>query len=115
MNARIRKFITGVHMGLGHDGLAKLLRKSTKRGGADIDLAELGEGDLVMCMNKQGDKMKVIGHKGLVIGYLKLPNKRKIMLEAVQFIPTTFGGAGFDYDAACRSALAQRFSDTLKS
>lgn len=112
MNKRIKVLIQGVHMGLGHDGLARLLKKSERQGGADIDLHELAPGDLVMCINTQGDKMKVIGHKGLVLGYLKLPNKRKIMAEAIQFIPETFGGEGFDYDAAVRRALTTRLGST---
>lgn len=90
-------------MGLGHDGLRVFLKKYAK-----IDLENLGEGDLVMCINKHGDKLKVIGHRGLVLGYLKMPGNTKIMREALQFIPQTFGGAGFNYDSACKQVLEKR-------
>lgn len=107
--AKIRKLITGVHMGLGHDGLRALLAKPANKGGASLNLDDLRTGDLVMVLNTAGDKLKVIGHKGLVIGYLKMPNKAKITLDALKFIPETFSGQGFDYDAACRKSLDERF------
>lgn len=102
---RIRKLVEGVHMGLGHDRLAKLIKRK-----ADIDVYELTDSDLIMCLNSHGDKMKILGCRGLVLGYLKMPNKQKIMKEALQFIPRTFGSGGFDYNAACRDALEQRFA-----
>lgn len=71
---------------------------------------KLSEGELVLCLNKHGDKMKVIGCKGLVLGYLKMPDKQRIMFEALQFLPQTFGATGFSYDAACKKALESRFA-----
>lgn len=95
-------------MGLGHDGLRILLAKPVSKGGADIDVTKLNDGDLVMCLNGAGDKLKVIGHNGLVVGYLKMPRKERIMYDALQYIPQTFGGKGFDYNAACKRALDER-------
>lgn len=95
-------------MGLGHDGLRSLLAKPVDKGGANINLDTLNDGDLVMCLNTLGDKLKIIGCRGLVIGYLKMPKKHRIMMEALQYIPHTFGGKGFDYDAACRRSLEER-------
>lgn len=108
MSKRIAKLVQGVHMGLGHDGLRKLLAKPVERGGADLDLDALAPNDLVMCLNGHGDKMKVIGHKGLVLGYLKMPNKQRIMREAIQYIPSTFGAGEFNFEAACRRAIEER-------
>lgn len=105
MKPRIRKVIQGVHMGLGHDGLALLLKKE-----AEIDVHKLQDGDLVLCLNKHGDKMKVIGCHGLIVGYLKMPERQRIMQEALQYLPQTFGGTGFNYAAAERTALNQRFN-----
>lgn len=102
-------------MGLGHDGLKKLLLKHTKNGGAELDVTTLAVGDLVMCLNTFGDKLKIIGHQGLVIGYLKLPNKQRIMREALQYIPNTFGSAGFNYDKACKISLQDRMGHTKPS
>lgn len=106
--ARIRKVITPVHMGLGHDGLKKLLAKPLDKGGAGLDVESLVPGELIMCINGAGNKLKVIGHHGLVIGYLKMPHKKRIMMEALQYIPQTFGGQGFDYNEACRKSLEMR-------
>lgn len=97
----IRKVVFGVSMQLGHIGLAKLLKKH------DLDLENLSNSDLIMCINGANDKMKVIGGKGLVIGYLRLA-KGKIALEALQYIPRTFGQAGFNYDAAVKTMLESR-------
>jgi hypothetical protein len=99
----IRRLVEGVHMGLGHDGLALLLKKLAK-----IDASKMEDGDLVMFINTAGDKMKIIGGQGRVIGYLKMPGGRKIMKEALQFIPQTFGASGFSYDDACAEALNRR-------
>lgn len=106
--SRIRKLITGVHMGLGHDGIAKLLAAPVSKGGVGIDVNTLSDGDLIMLINRHGDKLKVIGCGGLVVGYLKMRKHQKIMKEALQFIPATFGGSGFNYDAACKEALKAR-------
>ncbi len=102
MSARIRKLVENVHMGLGHEGLAKLLKR------AGINVNSLAEGDLIMCLNTKGDKLKVIGGRGLVIGYLRMPRSQRIMKEALQYIPRTFGASGFDYDAACKTSLEKR-------
>lgn len=105
MSARIRLLVEGVHMGLGHDGLAKLLKKQLK-----IEVSELNPGDLVMVLNRRGDKLKVIGTRGLVIGYLRMPDGNRIMKDALQYLPATFGAKGFDYDTACKAALESRLN-----
>lgn len=99
---RIFKLFLNVHMGLGHDGLSKIALKGK------IKLQELNESDLIMFLNTKGDKLKVLGAQGKVVGYLRNPDKRPIMREALQYIPHTFGASGFDYDAACAAALQQR-------
>lgn len=100
MKPVIRKIVQPVHMGLGHDGLSALLRKVAK-----VDVKQLGASDLIMCLNNRGDKMKVIGGHGLVIGYLRLPQGQRIMKEALKYIPETFGSVGFDYDKAAKAHL----------
>lgn len=100
---RIFKVVLGVHMGLGHDGIAELLKEQVK-----IDVKKLNDGDLILCLNRQGDKMKIMGRKGLVLGYLRMPNGQRIMLDALQYIPRTFGGGTFNYDAAAKKALLKR-------
>lgn len=100
----IHRIVEGVHMGLGHVGLAKVLRKQLQ-----INVDNLAQGELVLCLNRQGDKMKVIGHRGLVLGYLRMPGGQRIMKEALQYIPQTFGSGGFNYDAAVRKRLEKRF------
>ncbi len=105
MKTRIHRVVHGVHMGLGHVGLAKLLKK------AGVDVLKLEPGELVMCLNKHGDKMKVLGCKGLVLGYLRMQHNQRIMHDALQFIPQTFGGGNFNYDAAVKKALTQRLAE----
>lgn len=102
--SKIKLVVQPVHMGLGHDGLAKFLKSHAK-----IDVKGLQDGDLIMCINSRANRLKVIGGKGLVVGYLKMPNEERIMQEALQYIPRTFGAGGFDYDAACKKALEERF------
>jgi hypothetical protein len=106
MRPKIRKLVQGVHMGLGHDGLKIFLEEH-----AGIRVSEMQGNDLVMCINSKGDKLKVIGCKGRVLGYLKMPRGEKIMRDALRFIPETFGASGFDYDLACRRILTQRLGN----
>lgn len=110
--SRIRRLVSGVHMGLGHDGLRLLLAKAVSKGGANTDVTSLQDGDLIMVLNTKGDKLKVIGCKGLVIGYLKMRKGERIMKDALQYLPATFGGNTFDYDAACKLVLEERLGHT---
>lgn len=107
--ARIFRLFLDTHMGLGHTGLCELAQK------AKINVNSLAEDDLLMFLNKHGDKMKLLGAQGRVIGYLKLPDRRPIMKEALQYIPKTFGSSGFDYDAACLKALQKRLGHSLEN
>lgn len=105
--SRIRTvvFIDNVHMGLGHDGLTLVAKKFS------VDPARLGDGEIVMFLNRGRDKLKIMGKQGKVIGYLKMPNKSRIMLDAIQYIPQCFGADGsLNYDAAIKKALEERLA-----
>lgn len=99
---RIAKLFLDVSMCLGHDGLIDIAKK------ARVNVNELAEGDLLMFINRKGTRLKVLGAQGAVLGYLRMPGNRPLMLEALQYIPQTFGAEGFSYDKACQFALAKR-------
>lgn len=105
MKPSIKKVFENVHMGLGHIGLAKLIEKES-----GIKVEKLAQGDLILCLNRRGDKLKMLGHQGMVLAYLKMPQGQRIMKEALQFIPATFGGTKFDYDLAVRRAISLRLA-----
>jgi hypothetical protein len=110
INARIIHLLSDTHMGLGHHGLSKLARKMIGR-----DPSELKEGELLMFVNRKRDKLKILGFKGLVVGYLKMPAGQPLMMDAIQFIPKTFNPAsGIDYNAAVKRALEIRLARTQK-
>lgn len=97
--AKIIQLFTNVHMGLGHDGLGAIAKQHKK------DPAKLGAGEVLMFLNRQHDKLKVLGPFG-VLAYLRMPNNNRITLEAIQFIPTCLGGDGsIDYDTALKQAM----------
>jgi hypothetical protein len=102
---RIVRLIDNVNMGLGHPGLALLCKERFK-----LDLEKLQDSELVMFLNRARDKMKIIGSQGKVLGYLRMPRGERIMLEAIQYLPKTFGGSGFSYDSALKEALEQRLA-----
>jgi hypothetical protein len=87
---------------LGHEGLMHLCKHKFS-----LDLAKLDDRDLVVFLNRGKDKLKIVGRQGIVLGYVRLP-KGRLMLDAIQYIPETFGGKGFNYDAALKKALAER-------
>lgn len=110
MSARVLRVVMNVNMNNSHDGLRRILDQEAK-----IDVRNLAPGELVMCVNKRGDKMKTIGTYGLVVGYLKMPKGERIMMEALKYIPMTFGApGGFDYDKAVRAALREKFKLKIK-
>ncbi len=99
---RIVLLVDNVHMGLSHDGLARLA-VSFK-----ADASKLGEGELLMFLNRAKDKLKILGAGGRVVGYLKMEKGRRIALDAIRFLPETFGANGFSYDSALSKALAEK-------
>jgi hypothetical protein len=102
--ARVLTLIDNVPMGNGHHGLAEIARKVAK-----IKVEELGSGEVIMFLNRAKDKLKIVGSRGVVLGYLKMPKGQRIMLEAIQYIPQTFGSSGaLNYDKALEKALVQR-------
>jgi len=108
--SRIAKLIEGVHMGLGHQGLAALSAKEL-----GIDVEKLTDGDLLLFINRRGDKLKVLGGKDRVIGYIRAPGGSKLMKDALQYLPQTFGGQGFSYERAVRIALTKRLGERFES
>lgn len=100
---RIFKLFLDVNMNLSHRGLAEMAVK------ARCNPETLSEEDLLMFINKAGDKLKILGGGSKVIGYLNLKGRR-IMMDAIQYIPQTFGSTGFDYDQAVRTALTKRLA-----
>lgn len=94
-----------VNMSLAHKGLAVLLQKKFK-----IDVTQLEGDNVIMLLNSANTKLKAIGGKGQVIGYVALEKGRRIMLEAIQYLPQTFGGQGFNYDEALKLALISRLA-----
>lgn len=107
MSVRTIQLFTDVHMGQGHDALSRMADEQ------GIDAYTLPAGQILMFLNKRKDKLKILGHKGLVVGYLKMPAGERIALDAIQFLPQTFGADGeINYPQALRRSLEQRLSGT---
>lgn len=101
---KVITLIDNVPMGNGHNGLAEIAKKVAK-----IKVDELATGEVLMFLNRAKDKLKILGSRGVVVGYLKMPKGRRIMLEAIQYIPQTFGSNGaINYDSALTKALTER-------
>ena len=98
---KIKTIIADVHMGLGHEGLGRIYHKKE-----NARVTDLKDGEIVVFINRGNDKIKMLGSKGIVLGYIREPNGRKLMKEAIQYLPQTFGGEGFNYDKACELACA---------
>lgn len=95
---RIKLLVQGVNMGNSHDGLLDIAKEW------GVKAASLSDQDVVMFINKKRNRLKVIGHGGAVIGYLK--TQERISLDAIKWIPATFHKAGrIDYDAALKISL----------
>lgn len=96
---RIVMVIDNVNMGKGHDGLTAIAKQFK------LDPTKLKPGELLMFINRAKDKLKVYG-PGHVIGYLRMPGKRKLTMEAIQYLPQAFNPDGsIDYDKALKQAV----------
>lgn len=100
----IARLFLDTHMGLSHPGLIEIAKK------AKINVDKLGTDELLMFINRRCNKVKILGAQGKVIGYLRTPDEKPLMLEALQYLPQTFGAAGWDYSDACRIALAKKLN-----
>lgn len=100
--ARIALIIDNVNMGLGHDGLTAIARK------LKVNPEKLEPGTVLVFINRAKDKVKLMGYRGIVLGYLRMPRGRRIMMEAIQYIPQAFSASGgINYDDACKQALTK--------
>ena len=103
MSARLLRVFHDTHMGMGHKALADIAEKHVNV------VNELKNGSILMFLNKRGDKLKILGSSGLVVGYLKMPGGERITLDALQYIPQTFGANGeIDYPKALKKALLKK-------
>jgi hypothetical protein len=97
--------LVDVNMGLGHPGLIALARKNK------VNPETTKDGHLLMFLNRKRDKLKMLGHQGIVLGYLRMPKGQQIMLEAIQYLPRAFGADGaINYDQALKTVLESRLS-----
>lgn len=97
--------ISNVSMGFGHDGLKLVAKKF----GFNTD--KLEDHQLILFINTKRDKLKLLGAKGTILGYIKMPGSRSLPAGAVQFIPQTFAGKGhIDVDAAIHKYLETKLA-----
>lgn len=80
--------IANVSMALGHDGLSIVAKKF------NIKVEKLEDGELVLFINKQRDRLKMIGAKGVVLGYVRMPKGQSLPVGAIQYLPQAFSGDG---------------------
>lgn len=103
---RLIAAISNISMNLGHTGLALVAKKF------DIKIESLQDHELVLYINKGRDKLKLLGAKGVVLGYVKMPGGRKLPMGAIQFIPETFSGKGtINIDAAISKYLTKAMAN----
>lgn len=89
--------IGNVNMALGHEGLTRVAA------GFKINLSKLGDKELVLFLNKARDRLKILGARGIVMGYVKMPDEQKLPLGAVQYLSKAFSAGGkVDIDMAVK-------------
>lgn len=102
-NPKIILAVSNVSMNLGHDGLNKIAGKF------GVEFENLQPGDCALFLNTQRDKLKIVGAKGIVLGYLKMPKGQRMPLEAVQYVSQAFSSDGtVNLDKAIRTHVAEK-------
>ena len=100
---RIRAVVDNCNMALSHDGLNAVAVK------LKVDPAKLERNELIVFLNRAKTRMKVLGGGGAVIGYVRMSDKSRIPLEAIQYLPEVFSNSGkIDINQAVEKLLVTR-------
>lgn len=103
MTPRIKAVVDNTSMSLSHDGLFLVAKK------LKIDMRSLENQELIVFLNRAKTRMKVVGQSGNLIGYIRMPDNRRIPLEAIQYLPQTFSAGGkIDIEAAIGKSVTDR-------
>ncbi len=111
MSAKIIYVARDVDLRLGHEGLIRVLNRSKFMKEREQTVENLPISSLIFCINTQKTKLKAIGGHGMVLGYVRTPKNQRLYEKALQYLPETFGGSGFDYDAASKRAMKDVVAD----
>lgn len=107
---RLVAAISNISMNLSHDGLSAVADKH------GIKMDKLEDHELVLFINRARDKLKLLGAKGVVLGYVRTRKGQTLPLGAVQFIPETFSGRGnINIDGAISKYLTQHLAKRNQS
>lgn len=105
MKIVIKGLVDNCHMGLGHEGLQALCLSNF-----GMDLTKLKPGEVVVFLNRDKTKLKLMGAENKCLGYLRMHRGEKIDLHAVQYLPQAFGGHGFDYSEALKKSMLAKLA-----
>src|ERR1700722_7133787 len=98
MNSIARVFLD-VHMGQNFQGLTRLMVKEK------IDPRKLGVGDFVIFINRKSTGFKLMAGNSYLVYY---KSNRQIPLEAIQYLPASFGGSEFEFNKAIEKMLKSK-------
>lgn len=94
---RLVRVVNDTNMGLGYDGLNKLVK-----------LGNLGKGEFVCFINKKKNKVKLATCQDMV-AYHRLPAGQQIDPRVIQHLPEFFDGGQIQYDKAVEKVLRGTF------
>lgn len=94
----IARVFFDVHMGQSFQGLSRLLHKNK------IDPRTLGVGDFVIFINRAGTAFKLFAGNTYLV-YYKNEDRHKIPLDAIQYLPASFGGTELEFNRAVEKSL----------
>lgn len=101
--------IDNVNMGSGHDGLALVAKKFK------VPVGSLGANEVILFLNRAKDKLKILGAQGMVLGYVRMPQGRRLPLDAIQYIPQCFSNDGrLDIESAISKSVTKAMEKRSK-
>lgn len=100
---KVKFAFSNVSMALGHDGLAIIAKKF------GVKMETLTNGECILFINRQRDKLKLIDGTGVVMGYIRIPKGRVLPVEAIQYVAQAFSRSGkLDVDKAVKSYVIDK-------
>ncbi len=97
---RIVRYITGVHMGLAHKGLRKIVTK--------FGLDTLDSGEFIVFMNGARNAFKLLAPNNILV-YYRHPKNHIIDPRVISLIPKVFDGKELKMDLALKKVLEKDF------
>jgi hypothetical protein len=103
---RIARVFFNVDMRMSFQGLTQVLKD------AKIDAGKLSKGDLLVFLNHSLTAFKVLAGNSYLVYFNN--QKRRVPLEALQYLPEFFGGSEMSFQKAVEKSIRSKLQPSVR-